>query len=247
MSRENKYDDPVFFEKYSAFPRSVQGLEAAGEWHELRHMLPDLAGKCVLDLGCGFGWHCIYAAEQGAAHVTGVDISENMLAQARVKSADYDNITYVHSPIEDFTCPGESFDLVISSLAFHYIACFDHICKLVHTCLVPGGEFVFSVEHPVFTAQGRQEWVCDSDGATLYWPVSDYFFEGEREAVFLGERVKKYHRTLATYLSGLLEYGFEITGLCEPTPPQEMLDSNPEMRYELLRPMILLISAKKPV
>ena len=84
--KENKYDDASFFEKYSRFPRSVGGLDAAGEWPALQGMLPDFTGKRVLDLGCGFGWHCVYAAMRGAASVTGVDISERMLARARVET-----------------------------------------------------------------------------------------------------------------------------------------------------------------
>ncbi len=64
---ENPYDKKKFFEKYSRMDRSVKGLQGAGEWHELKKMLPDFKGKRVLDLGCGFGWHCRYAAENGAA------------------------------------------------------------------------------------------------------------------------------------------------------------------------------------
>ena len=57
---------PRFFEQYSHMQRSIRELEGAGEWHELKKMLPDFSGKRVLDLGCGFGWHCRYAAEHGA-------------------------------------------------------------------------------------------------------------------------------------------------------------------------------------
>lgn len=59
--------------------RSVKGLEGAGEWHVFKSLLPDLRNKRVLDLGCGFGWHCRYAREQQASSVIGVDISEKML------------------------------------------------------------------------------------------------------------------------------------------------------------------------
>ena len=80
--KENRYDDDIFFEKYSQMERSKKGLEGAGEWYELKKLIPDLEGKRVLDLGCGFGWDCSYAAEKGAAHVCGIDISEKMLKRA---------------------------------------------------------------------------------------------------------------------------------------------------------------------
>ena len=81
--KENKYDDPIFFEKYNQMSRSIKGLAGAGEWPTLEPLLPDFAGKNVLDLGCGLGWHAAYAIEHGAAHVTGIDISEKMLEKAR--------------------------------------------------------------------------------------------------------------------------------------------------------------------
>ena len=85
--RTNPYDDAAFFEKYGQMARSRLGLAGAGEWETLRSLLPDFSGKRVLDLGCGYGWHCVYAAEHGAASVTGVDLSERMLAVARQKTA----------------------------------------------------------------------------------------------------------------------------------------------------------------
>ena len=74
--KENKYDDEKFFNQYSQMSRSEDGLKGAGEWHVLQKMLPDFKGKRVLDLGCGFGWHCQYAIEQGAAYALGIDISK---------------------------------------------------------------------------------------------------------------------------------------------------------------------------
>lgn len=74
VMKENKYDDDRFFSQYAQMSRSVEGLQGAGEWHILQKMLPDFTDKRVLDLGCGFGWHCIYAIEHGAKCVTGIDI-----------------------------------------------------------------------------------------------------------------------------------------------------------------------------
>ena len=63
---QNIYDNPAFFEGYAQLPRSVQGLDGAPEWPALKAMLPDLTGKAVIDLGCGYGWFCRAARELGA-------------------------------------------------------------------------------------------------------------------------------------------------------------------------------------
>lgn len=241
--RENKYDDSAFFEQYRKMPRSVDGLRAAGEWHVLRTMLPGLAGKTVLDLGCGFGWHCRYASEQGADRVVGIDISGKMLAEAERRNK-LPNIEYRRGAIEDADFPDASFDVVLSSLALHYVERFDALCTRVARLLRRGGSFVFSVEHPVFTAYGGQDWWYGPDGERLHWPVDRYFSEGWREAVFLGEKVMKRHRTLTAYFHGLLAAGFEIRRVEEPRPDPALMDV-PGMADELRRPMMLLIAAQK--
>ncbi len=242
--QNNQYDDEVFFEKYSGMTRSVMGLKGAGEWHELEKMLPDFQGRRVLDLGCGFGWHCAYAVEHGAASVLGLDSSEKMLNEAMRRNAS-PKIRYENCSIEEYSYPEEAFDIVLSSLAFHYLKSFSEVCRNVRRTLTDGGAFVFSVEHPVFTAYGTQDWIYERSGAIRHWPVDRYFEEGERRARFLGEDVKKYHRTLTTYLNGLLDEHFRITGVVEPRPAPELLDTVPGMRDELRRPMMLLIAAVK--
>ena len=241
--KQNKYDDMAFFEKYSQMDRSTKGLEAAGEWKTLESMLPDFRGRRILDLGCGFGWHCQYAVEHGAKKVVGVDISEKMLAEAKKRTDE--SIQYLCSPIEDIDFPCSSFDVVISSLTFHYLASFEDIVKKVKALLVTGGDFVFSVEHPIFTAYGTQDWYYDQSGKILHFPVDNYFYEGKRSAIFLGQEIIKYHKTLTTYLNGLIQSGFEITGIVEPQPSEHLLHTVEGMTNELRRPMMLIVSAKK--
>ena len=242
--KQNKYDNPEFFNQYSQMQRSLQGLEGAGEWHVLKKVLPDFKDKRVLDLGCGFGWHCRYAASEGATSVIGIDISEKMLEMAK-NNTESPNVKYIRMPIEDINFEPDSFDIVISSLAFHYISSFDDICRKVNNCLSKGGDFIFSVEHPVFTAYGTQDWHHDDEGNRLHWPVDNYFKEGLRETNFLGEDVFKYHKTLTTYINGLLENGFSINALIEPEPSESLLDISPDMKDELRRPIFLIIAATK--
>lgn len=244
--KQNKYDDPNFFSAYEKMSRSVKGLEGAGEWHELKALMPELRNKSVLDLGCGFGWHCRYAREQQASSVIGVDISEKMLQKAREKTDD-PCISYIKMPIEDINFSKSQFDVVISSLAFHYIKSFDAICKKAYDCLKPSGTFVFSVEHPIFTSRNEQDWYFDDQGNRLHWPVDNYQLEGVRETVFLAENVIKYHRTVSTYINDLISAGFKIRAVREPMPSKEMLESVPEIQDESRRPMFLMISAEKEI
>ena len=74
--------------------------------------------------------------------------------------------------------------------------------------------------------------------------VDNYYYEGKREAVFLGEKVIKYHRTLTTYLKCLLSKGFELKHVIEPQPSPEMIEL-PGMKDEMRRPMMLIVKAEK--
>lgn len=242
--KENKYDNEIFFEKYSQMSRSKDGLIGAGEWAILQTLLPKFEGKRLLDLGCGYGWHCIYAMENGAASAVGIDISEKMLDIAKAKTA-FDNVEYKCLAMEDIDFPAESFDIALSSLALHYIADFELIVRKVHKFLKPGGAFVFSVEHPVFTAYGSQDWHRDANGNILHFPVDNYYYEGPRVANFLGENVIKYHKTLTTYLNDLLTNGFELCSIVEPKPSQYLIDTVEGMKDEMRRPMMLIVSAIK--
>ncbi|NAP00788.1 methyltransferase domain-containing protein [Halomonas sp. MG34] len=242
--KQNKYDDPNFFSAYEQMLRSVHGLEGAGEWHILKELLPDLKDKTVLDLGCGFGWHCRYAREQLARFVTGVDISKKMIQRAREMTKD-PSISYIKTPIEDINFSASPFDVVISSLAFHYIKSFKTICKKVYGSLKPEGSFVFSVEHPIFTSREEQDWYYDEQGNRLHWPVDYYQIEGARETSFLNEHVTKYHRTISTYINDLIDTGFMIKEVKESYLTEEMAKKDPLMADENRRPMFLIISANK--
>ncbi|MHC5409953.1 class I SAM-dependent methyltransferase [Listeria seeligeri] len=241
--KENKYDNKHFFEQYRQMPRSTEGLKAAGEWHEFEKLLPDFSQKTVLDLGCGFGWHCIYAAEHGAKKVVGIDLSERMLSEARKKTTS-PVISYHQKAIEDIDIEPENYDIILSSLALHYVHDFTTICQKAYTNLKQNGIFLFSVEHPVFTAEGTQTWCTGEKGDHLHWPVDRYFEESLRITTFLGEEVQKYHRTLTTYMQTLLQNGFQIKSVIEPEPAPE-LKNLPEMQDEYRRPMMVIISAIK--
>ena len=54
----------------------------------------------------------------------------------------------------------------------------------------------------------------------------------------------KYHKTLTTYLNGLLTNGFEIVNVVEPQPPAHLMHLE-GMKEEMRRPMMLIVKARK--
>jgi 2-polyprenyl-3-methyl-5-hydroxy-6-metoxy-1,4-benzoquinol methylase len=237
---QNIYDQDDFFAGYSQLRRSQEGLAGAPEWPSLRAMLPELAGKRVLDLGCGFGWFCRWAREQGAAEVTGIDVSEKMLTRARETARD-PVVAYAQGDMETLSLLHGAFDLVYSSLALHYIKDVRRLFGEIHASLTAGGAFVFSTEHPLFMAPSEPRWQ-EQDGHKT-WPLDSYLKEGERRTDWLAKGVVKYHRSLGTTLNALIGAGFTLTHVEEWGPTDAQIAENPMLAEERDRPTFLLVSA----
>lgn len=241
---QNIYDNPQFFAGYATLDRSVKGLDGAPEWPALRQMLPAVEGKRIVDLGCGYGWFCRWAQQQGAAHILGLDVSEKMLARAEEMTPDA-GVTYQRADLETLTLESESIDLAYSSLALHYLQNIDGLFATLFQALKPGGKMVFSAEHPIFTAVAKQGWFFEQDGQKI-WPVANYQQEGERISNWFADGVKKQHRKLATWINALIAAGFVIEHLDEWGPDAAQIAANPALGEEKVRPMLFLLSARKP-
>ena len=239
---QNIYDDPDFFAGYSTLPRSLEGLDGAGEWPVVRSLVPRLNGADVVDLGCGFGWFCRWATTQGAATVLGLDVSRNMLARAAADTND-PRITYRHADVDAVELPLEAFDLVYSSLTLHYLRDLPRLVAQIAASLRPGGSFVASVEHPTYTAPSSPAWTT-VNGRDV-WPLDGYLREGPRVTDWLAPGVVKQHRTIATYVDALLRNGLELTSLVEWGPSDADLVAHPDWERERDRSPFLLLAARR--
>ncbi|KAL1963082.1 hypothetical protein VTN77DRAFT_8728 [Rasamsonia byssochlamydoides] len=249
---QNIYDNPAFFAAYSQLPRSQHGLAGAPEWPTLRRMVRDVQGLRVLDLGCGYGWFCRWARDHGAKSVHGIDVSERMLARAREFDEEEDQkneksgcctISYERADLDLVRLPdGGVFDLVYSNLALHYLSDLPRLVDQIYATLAPRGRFVFSVEHPINTAPTVEHFWRRADNGEFFdpeaknpnpneekaavpaiWQLNAYSREGLRTTKWLvDDGVRKYHRTIETYVSLLLQRGFELTELVEWAPGEEL-------------------------
>jgi SAM-dependent methyltransferase len=234
---QNNNDNEGFFAAYSKLGRSVEGLDGAAEWPVLRTLLPELKGTRVLDLGCGFGWFCRWARAAGATGVVGFDVSEKMLERARADTADA-AISYAREDMERLKLERGTFDLVYSSLALHYVENLRGLLDQIHRALVPGGNLVFSVEHPIYTAPSNPNWTASGT-----WPLDHYLEEGPRSTDWLAKGVIKQHRTVASYLNMLIQAGFALKHVEEWGPTEEQIAAHPQWANERQRPPFLLVAA----
>jgi 2-polyprenyl-3-methyl-5-hydroxy-6-metoxy-1,4-benzoquinol methylase len=246
MQPQNIYDDPGFFAGYSSIERFGTGWERAMEHDDLLNLLPAPRDQRVLDLGCGVGQLARYLAEAGAAEVIGVDISESMLELARTTWA-HPRVTYQRAAIEDAEFSSDRFELVVSSLAFHYVEDYAGLLQRIGRWLTPGGSLVFTTEHPIFTARLPQEgWILDADGRRLRWGIDNYADEGARDEHWFVPGVRKVHRTLSTLINGVVDAGLVVEHVIEPVPGEATLRNHPDAVEERRRPMFFMLRARKP-
>jgi 2-polyprenyl-3-methyl-5-hydroxy-6-metoxy-1,4-benzoquinol methylase len=243
--KQNIYDNPAFFDAYMEFRRTDAGFNGLLEEPAMISLLPDLRGKRVLDIGCGTGRLCRYLATHGASCVLGIDPSERMLSVARSESIGLQkHVEYHKTFVEDFDAPLESRDLVVSSLALHYVEDLKGVLQKVFGWLSPMGKLIFSVEHPVYMAAASESWLRSRNGR-MCWAMTDYFTEGRRVVHWLGHSVVKHHRTLQSIVSALVGAGFSIETIAEPQLVRPMEPLCADLIQENSRPVFLFVGAVK--
>lgn len=207
-------------------------------------MLGDVAGRQVLDLACGPGFLTRQIGRR-KAHVTGVDISVEMLRRAREHARSLPNAVTFYEMDAASLAPSwtESFDIVVCNMAMVDMPDIDAVLAEVARVTKPEGRFIFSVTHPCFVMPGA-EWVDNSRGEHVFKRVDNYFDEGFFGKEWYGQgglrsRLGGNHRTLQTYVNALKVAGFVLTDLREPRPSSYALRLNrqtlgPQMRVPSL-------------
>ncbi len=241
--KQNIYDNPKFFNGYMELRANEQGFNKAIEEPAIYSLLPSLKGLRILDMGCGFGKFVSFCLEKEAEFVLGTDISQNMISRAR-KSIDDPRACFRVIATEDFEGEDASFDLVVSSMCFHYVKDIEPVFKNVARTLKDNGHFIFSVEHPICTAL-LEGWCRSAEIGKKHWPVDDYKKEEIRFSHWFVDHVIKYHRTIETYVNTLIDTGFSIRRLLEPGPTMDAVAERPELADHLRRPPVLVLSGAK--
>ncbi|OOF57718.1 class I SAM-dependent methyltransferase [Rodentibacter myodis] len=244
------YDRENFFTLYQKLRSNPISLNEIVEKPTMLSLLPDLHHKKLLDLGCGTGGHLQLYLERGAETVTGIDLSANMLQQAKAdleKCGQFQGrFSLYQLPMEKLAdLPNGNFDVITSSFAFHYVQDFPALLAAIFHKLAPNGTLIFSQEHPITTCHKTGErWEKDENKQQVAYRLNYYRDEGERDRNWFKQPFKTYHRTMATILNDLISAGFHIDHIAEP-----MLTAQPEWHAEFKdlqhRPVLLFVKATK--
>ena len=247
--KQNIYDIKSFSDAYDKMRYENKGMNANDlvEIPNFRKLIPDVKGKRILDLGCGYGENDKYCIGLGAKEILGIDISKHMIKIAKENNND-ENIKYKVMAMENINEIEEKFDIVISSLAFHYVKDYEKLINDIYNLLNDDGILIFSIDHPLRIASKFETWMKKNYtkiNGKWFLLVSDYNREGIREKEWNGVMVKRYHRNFSSLINGLVNSGFKIDKILEPIPDEKSIKIIPKYINQYDRPYFLFIRAKK--
>jgi SAM-dependent methyltransferase len=235
------YDVETVFEHYSNHRDRADNPNETIEQPILWEMIGDPSGFFVLDLGCGDARIAEAFKTAGAARYVGIEGSVRMVKRSHER-IDPSFAEVRHLNLENFQPSPAEFDLIVSSLAFHYVEDIRSLFVKLHQALKPDGKLVFSVEHPVITSCNSS---LDTSPIRGAWTVDGYFERGPRQVRWMGDVVTKYHRTLQDFFELLGQTGFQLEKFRESDPAPERFRDVDLWRRRRRIPLFLLMSATK--
>jgi SAM-dependent methyltransferase len=199
-------------------------------------LLPPVAGRRVLDAGCGPGVYAGWLLDHGA-EVVGIDVSPRMVLHAtqRVQGRAVIRRADLGRPLDFFDAA--SFDVIVSALALDYVEDWGTVFREFYRVLREPGHLVFSVGHPF-------------DEFFDHHPSGNYFDVEQVDMEWRGfgasVRVPYFRRPLSALLDPLLRAGFVLDRLVEPRPVSQFREQDPADYAKLMRtPGFLCVRARK--
>ncbi len=179
------------------------------------HLLPDVSGKDVIELGCGTAYVSAWLSRRGAK-VVGIDISEEQLKTARSLQKNHGlNFPLIYGNAEQVPFRDASFDLVISEYGaaiwcdpFHWIPEASRLLR-------PGGRLVFLGNATILTLC-----VPETDGEVATTRIVRDYFGMHRFEWSEDDNSVEFHLGYGDWIRLLRKYDFEIEDLIELRPAE---------------------------
>jgi len=196
----------------------------------------------VLDVGTGEGQLARVAADVADSFVVGIDPSRAQVVEARRRAGRIELVRGVAASLPFATA---SVDAVIACLVFEHIEAVDEALAEVGRVLVPGGRFLFFLNHPLLQAPDSG-WIDDHILEEQYWRVGPYLIEDVRnEEIAPGVVLPFVHRPLSRYVNAMSEADLVIERMEEPAPAAGFLARAEEYQAAASIPRLLLLVARR--
>lgn len=204
-------------------------------------LVGDVAGKRVLDLGCGEGRFCRMLAARSAV-VVGLDLVFAMVNAARERAGNDGRYVQGSGDVPPFR--DASFDLVVSYLTLIDITDFRAAIRESPRVLKAGGQLLVANLSEFITASDG--WERDQDGHRLYKRVDRYLEEHRVILEGNGMRFLNWHRPLSACMEAYLGAGLVLRRFLEPTPEDETLREDPRFEGDFRVPDFVVMLWEKP-
>ena len=204
------------------------------------HLLGDMTGKRVLEIGCGTGHSLKYMGDKGASELWGIDISGEQLEKAKevLQSCGYSSHLICMPMEEEGDIPKEYFDCIYSIYGVGWTTDLLGTFKKIASYMKKDGIFVFSWSHPMHKCIAYEH-----DALVM---KRSYFDEAWYKVPFDGAAIELSDRMLSTYVNVLSEAGFVIEKMVEESDAdilQEWGENDFAKKAEMI-PATLVIKAR---
>ena len=221
-------------------------------------MLPPVRGLAGLDIGCGEGSNTRQLARRGA-RMAAVDISQTFVSHAMAEEAREPlGIRYARASAVGLPFPDDAFDFATAFMSLMDIPENAAALREARRVVRPGGFFQFSISHPCTDTPHRRN-LRDAAGLTYAIEIGQYFEQppGRVETWLFGAapadlratlrpfRVPRFHRTLSSWLNTVIDAGWTIERVEEPSATDDAVRGCPHIQDTQVAPFFLHVRCRR--
>ena len=200
--------------------------------------------KKIIDIGGGEGRLSRYLIEQNGSEVVSTDFS---LFQLRASEVQEPSPDHVQAEVARLPFVDGVFDAAVTCLVLEHVLEFLEAVEEISRVIRSDGRFVLVLNHPAMqTPESGLIFDHVAEPPTRYWRISDYLLESSHfEEVDKGIFLPFEHRPISKYINTLIESGFTIERLYEPTLSERHIGETPELASIRFIPRLLIVVCSK--